>query len=147
MKKAFLLVSLSILIGHCFAQKSASKEHVKTLLEVTGSAKVGLQVMSNMISTMKKSHPSIPEKFWDDFLKEAKPEEMIDLMIPIYAKHFTDEDVIGLIEFYNTPLGKKVTSTLPLIAQESYSVGAEWGKKIATQIIKKLEEQGYSQSN
>lgn len=136
-----------MLLSKCFTQTTSSKEHAKMLLEITGSAKLGTQVMRNMISTFKKSMPSVPDIFWEDFLKEAKPEMLIDLLIPVYIKYYSDEELVKLIEFYKTPLGKKVTETLPLIAQDSYTIGAEWGKQISEQVVKKLLEKGYSQNN
>lgn len=93
-------------MGKSFGQTPPTKDHVRSLLEITGSGKVGIQVMGSMITSYKKSMPSVPDVFWDDFLKSAKPEALIDLMIPIYAKYYTDEEIVQLIAFYKTPLGK-----------------------------------------
>jgi hypothetical protein len=106
-----------------------------------------MQVMENMLNTFKKSIPDVPNDVWDEFMKDVKPETLIELIIPIYAKHFTDEDVIQLTDFYRTPLGKKVIEKMPLISQESYLAGSEWGKKLGEQAVRKLKEKGYIQSN
>ena len=127
------------------AQQKASKESIRTLLEMSGSARVGIQVMTNMIAAYRESYPQVPQAFWDDFLKEAKPETLVEMIIPVYEKHYTQEEVQGLIAFYQSPLGKKVITTMPLIAQESYSIGTEWGKKLAEQVGKKLQEEGYGE--
>ena len=142
MKKLILIICLYSLSSNCYSQTPATNEHIKTLLEMSGAGKIGVQVMENMIVSFKKSTPNVPNDFWDEFMKDVKPETLITLMIPVYAKHYTDEDVIQLIEFYRTPLGKKVIEKLPLISQESYVVGAEWGKKLGEQAVKKLTEKG-----
>jgi uncharacterized protein len=147
MKKLILIITLYFLSFNSYSQTPATKEHIKTLLEMTGIAKIGVQMMENMLVTFKKSAPNAPTEFWDEFMKEVKPETLIELTIPAYAKHYTDEEVLQLIDFYRTPLGKKVIEKMPLVAQESYVVGAEWGKKLGEQVISKLKEKGYLQSN
>jgi hypothetical protein len=147
MKKLILIIILYSVSSNCYSQTPATKEHIKALLEMTGSGKLGVQVMENMVITFKKSAPKVPNDFWDEFMKDVKPETLIELIIPIYAKYYTDEDVIQLIDFYRTPLGKKVIEKMPLISQESYTIGAEWGKKLGEQAVKKLTEKGYINSN
>ena len=39
----------------------------------------------------------------------------MNLLVPIYDKHWTDEDVKGLILFYETPLGQKMITVLPQV--------------------------------
>lgn len=147
MKRVLLVLSFSLIVGKSFSQKQASRENVKALLELTGSGKLGVQVLENIVATMRNSNPEVPAVFWEDFIKEAKPETLVELVIPVYVKHFADEEIVQLIEFYNTPLGKKVISTLPLISQESYAIGAKWGGELAEKVIKKLQEKGYSEGN
>lgn len=144
MKKNVLLSTVFIFSINAFSQTSATREHIKSLLEITGSAKLGVQMMENMAATFKKSLPEVPDQFWKDFLLEAKSDTLIELLIPAYTKHFSDEEIIHLIEFYKTPLGKKVVEKMPLIAQESYAIGEVWGRKISEQVLKKLIEKGYA---
>jgi hypothetical protein len=48
-----------------------------------------------------------------------------------------------IIEFYQTPVGKKYAEKTPLIMQESMQVGQQWGMKIGQEFQNKLQEQGY----
>lgn len=64
-------------------------------------------------------------------------------MIAIYSKHYTNEDIKGMIAFYQTPLGKKLISILPKITQESIEVSQQYGIKAARRAIQKLEAEGY----
>lgn len=146
MKKIALLIILYSFSFNGHSQTPATAAHIKTLLETMGAGKIGVQIMENMLVTFKKSAPNVPNEFWDDFMKDVKPETLVDLNIPVYQKHYTDEEIVQLIEFYKTPLGKKLIATMPVIAQESYAVGAEWGKKLGEQAFKKLKEKGYIQN-
>jgi len=144
MKKTILLSAVFIFTIKAFSQTPATREHIKSLLELTGSAKLGIQMMENVIATYKKSLSTVPDQFWKDFLAEAKSDSLIDLIVPVYGRHFSDEEVVQLIEFYKTPLGRKVIEKLPFITQECYVIGEEWGKKLSEQVIKKLIEKGYA---
>jgi hypothetical protein len=108
-----------------------------------GTAKVSMQVVSTIFASFKKQLPNVPTEFWDECIKEFSPQEMIDLVAPIYAKYYTEDELVQLIQFYKTPLGKKVIETLPMITQDSYSAGEEWGRKIAEKVQKRLKEKGY----
>lgn len=94
-----------------------------------------------MVGSMKKAMPQVPEKFWADFMKDVRTEELIDLIVPIYDRNLTQDDVKDLIRFYESPTGKKFVSVLPKITQESMVVGEKWGREMAERVIKKLQDQ------
>jgi uncharacterized protein len=54
--------------------------------------------------------------------------ELVDLLVPFYKKHYTEEELKQMIEFYKSPLGQKIVEKLALISQDSYIIGVEWGK-------------------
>ena len=143
MKKLLLIVGLSLLTCSGFGQSRASADHVRTLLELTGSAKLGMQIMENMITNFKTSMPNVPDEFWDEFLKENSQTQLFDMIVPIYEKHFSDAEIVRLIAFYRTPLGMKLTEKLPLISQDAYKAGSEWGKQIGERAVKKLSDNHY----
>ncbi len=110
---------------------------------MTGLGKLGVQVAQNMLTSFKQSFPNVPEEFWTNFMKEVNPEMLITMIIPIYDKYYTEEDIKKMIEFYQSPVGKKVISTLPQVMQESMQVGQNWGKEIGKKVHNNLKEKGY----
>lgn len=42
-----------------------------------------------------------------------------DIYYPALKKHFSEEEIVELIKFYNTPLGKKMIAEMSLVTQES----------------------------
>ncbi len=121
------------------AQEGNTKEQdIRKLLVLTGSDKLAEQIMDQMMSTLDAEGED--KKFWDDFRAGIDPEELIRMTIPIYDKHLTHEEIKGLIAFYQTPLGAKLIEKLPAIAQDSMVVGMEWGEKVATKAMAKMEE-------
>ena len=152
-----LLFSLAGAYGDDNTQSvtSTKNEEIKRLLELTGAKSNAIQSMNMMcdqlLPSLKKAYSNVPERFWDDFMAEFKAEanidELIDMIIPIYDKFYTEDDIKELIKFYDSPIGKKVISNMPQIMKESMLAGQEWGRKLGEEIGKKVEkrikEQGY----
>jgi hypothetical protein len=74
----------------------------------------------------------------------------MNMILPIYDKHFTHQEIRQLITFYESPLGRKISTTLPEIQQESVDAGRAWGEKLGDrmhqQLQERLHEKGYSLS-
>jgi hypothetical protein len=126
-----------------FSQSSSKQQAIKELLEVTGAGKLGMQVVNNLVNVYQKSYSNADSSFWDEFLKEIKPDEFVSLTIPIYDKYFTEEEIRQLITFYKTPTGQKIISTMPSVMKEAMTAGQTWGKEISDKILKRLKEKGY----
>ena len=116
---------------------------IRKLLKVSGQGELGIQAMGQMIGSFKQAMPHVPAEFWDEFMKEVDADDLVDLVVPIYAKHFTREDIQGLIKFYQSPLGKKFTSKQGVIMQESMAAGQIWGEGISKKLLKRLADRGY----
>jgi hypothetical protein len=124
-------------------EDAAKEKDVRKLLELTGSAKLGVQIMDQMMGQLQKTMPNVPAEFWDEFKKEADVNQLIELIVPVYMKHFSREDLRDLIAFYESPVGRKLTAALPQIAQESMAVGRQWGMELGQKIAKRLQDRGY----
>jgi hypothetical protein len=123
----------------------AKEAAIRRLLEVTGAGQMGVQVMDGLLGSFKKASPAVPDSFWAEFRSEVRAEDLLDLCVPIYAKHFSEDDVRAVIAFYETPAGKRLVKAQPLIMQESMQAGQEWGRTLAQKVIARLKEKGYQQ--
>ena len=146
---AITVVLIALLAGLSFdralAAKSSKDQKIRQLLEITGAAKLGGQVVQQMFPSLRQMAPQVPANVWDDLEKEMEKRvpEMADIIVPIYDKHFTESDIDGLIAFYRTPVGKKFIKELPSITQESMTAGQRWGASIGQEVVKRLAAQGY----
>ena len=120
--------------------ETRKKQDIRRLLVMTGSGKVGIQVFDNTIAQFQKSFPGIPDEFWREFREEADANALVELIVPIYDKHFTHKDIRGLIAFYESPLGKKLVSKLPQIVKESMAAGQKWGEELSNRTLKKIQD-------
>jgi uncharacterized protein len=123
----------------------AKEAAIRHLMEITEVSKLGGNIQEYIT---KEVHDVVgraitPEKmpqFMDTFSKKfdasAPPSAITDAVVPIYAKNFSMEDIQGLIQFYESPLGKRVVKTLPEISQESQRVGLEMDQKAALVVLR-----------
>ena len=63
---------------------------------------------------------------------------LLDEIIPIYARHFTHQDVLDMIAFYETPLGRKTLEVTPKIMQESMQLGQQWALRVMPGVQEKV---------
>lgn len=116
----------------------ASEQSVRKLMEVTGAADAGMQVLNGMLPALKQMAPNAPDEFWTEFMSEIHPETMIDMIVPIYQRHYSEEDVQAAIDFYTSPAGKRFIAKQGVVMQESMQAGQQWGEQVARRAIDKL---------
>ena len=110
----------------------------KELLVAMGGESFSRQMMQSIINAYKPRFPNATEAFWTGFAKEINPNEFIDLMVPLYAKHFTVDEMKKIIAFYKTPPGKKLGQAFPQIVQEATPIGQGWGLSLGLKAMEKL---------
>lgn len=143
MKKLSIALLFCGIFINGYSQTATKTENIKKLLELTGSGNMGAQVAQNMITSFKTSLPNVPQEFWDNCAKEMDADAIVKLVIPIYEKYYTDEDIKQINEFYQSETGKKMIKVMPMIVQESMEVGKTWGMEIGQKVMKDLKEKGY----
>jgi hypothetical protein len=78
----------------------------------------------------------------------ARLDEMLERMAPIYARNFTVDELKDVTAFYRSPIGQKLVSRLPAISKESFAVGQDFGRQIAVEMrsrmIEELRKKGHT---
>ncbi len=108
-------------------------------MDKTGTGEMAVQAMNQMLPMIKRMVPDAPEAFWVEFQKELNPNELVEMIIPIYQKHFSQEDIDAVNAFYETKAGKNFIQSQPLIMQESMIVGQAWSQGIVQKIMMKAQ--------
>ncbi len=145
-----LALSLALLSSGVSAQQptgptpSSKEAAIRRLLEISGTSRMALQVMDAVITSFKRANPEVPEAFWAEFRSQIRGEELVDLCVPIYAKYLSEEDVLGIIAFYESPAGKRLLQVQPQIVQDAFQAGQQWGQAMAQKVIQRLKEKGYA---
>ena len=142
MKKIVVAIFLTLIAYSVLAQ--TREENIRRLIEISKADQLGIQVLDMIMPTFQKALPQVPTELWEKLRSKIDANSLVESVIPIYSNHYTNEEILELIEFYQTPLGQKVISESSAILSESMAVGQEWGKRIANQIIQELISLGYS---
>lgn len=116
---------------------------IRKLFELTGTRKTMEQVLTGMSANMKPTlskmlppgeyQDKLLNLFFDKFRSKLKTDDLLDLTIPIYDKYLSKEDIDGLAQFYQTPLGKKMVSVLPQVLIESQTAAMNLGEQVGRQ--------------
>ena len=132
--------------GTAAAKPDPAKEAaIRRLMDLTQTSKLGDNIqgyITNQVRTglARALKPDALPKFMDEFnqkLVSAAPASSVtDAMVSIYASAFSTEDIQGLIQFYESPLGQRVVKSLPAVDQESQAAGVRIEQTAALAILR-----------
>lgn len=125
------------------SQKTQKEERVLELLKLSGSGDIGKQYFVSIMDQFQQLFDDVPQVFWEEAKNLMDPNELMELIIPIYERNFTEEEIEGLIAFYKSPLGQKLVKEQPIILQESMRAGEIFGEEFSTRVVDKLKSEGY----
>jgi uncharacterized protein len=129
------------------AEKSAA---IRRLMVLTGSAGMGDQIARPVIAQIRSLVASVipesdkqkfEEDFSDKFRARLNGEQLVNAIVPIYGRHFSLEEIRGLIQFYESPLGRSLVKELPEITSESQSAGAQLGQRAVVDTLREMSGQ------
>ncbi|MFN0201948.1 MAG: DUF2059 domain-containing protein [Bacteroidia bacterium] len=143
----FLLVGFCFCAPAVFGQSSSFKKTCKRYFKASGSEETFKAALKSMTQYYRENESlaEVSIEVWDELEKEMLKEmdDLYDKLTEIYSKHFTEEELNKVIEFYESPIGKKMIKENPQIIQESMEAGKVWGEKIGKEIGTKLAKKGY----
>jgi hypothetical protein len=61
--------------------------------------------------------------------------------VGIYDKHFTEDEIKGLLQFYGSPLGQKVAVEMPKIGRETQAATRAASAKAAKDALAEMKQQ------
>lgn len=148
MKKVlFIAFMFMISLSQAFGQGDANyKATLKKMLGAAGSEGSFKVAIKQMFEMFKQERKDVPDSIWADFEQEfakASMDDLTEMLFPVYKKYMTENDLNQIIEFYQTPVGKKFAEKTPMITQESMQVGQQWGMQVGKKFQEKLKEKGY----
>lgn len=139
------MIFLGLFISTVLADSPVSKSKAKSiheLLKQTNAIGMGKQFTQQMFSMIQMQLPQDKQQCFKNATLvvelQMNDKKFAEMLIPVYAQHFTEQDINGLIKFYKTPLGKKLLEKQPLIMQDSMIVGQQWGQEMNTLLQKEM---------
>ena len=116
-----------------------SQENYKSLLIEYMTAQGQFETFNATIDQMgTMMGVTIKDEDREEFTNDVMG-SLIELLVPVYQKHFTVEDLKVAIQMYKTPIGKKISEKTPIIAQETMQASMQWGMELSQKMQKYLE--------
>lgn len=166
MKIRVVLASLVLCFGSVAAAQSQKQEKVdpaaeadiRRLIQMTGQSikpgEIVRQMMPHIRASMAQYEKELPpervegmhrvmDRVMEKWLARLDQElgQIQHDMVPIYAKHFTPEEIKATIQFYESPAGRKWLAELPQIVQESMAVTFPRIQAIQQEMMRSLVEE------
>jgi hypothetical protein len=124
---------------------------IRSLMELLGvrdalqeaTAKSTEQYRDSLLATVPDNDrgQAFINAFMDSYQKKFNPDDMTDGLVAIYDKHFTEDEIKGLLLFYGSPLGQKYAAEMPKVSAESNSAGHAISLRVAREVMQDLRKQ------
>tara|TARA_Y100000815_G_C13344520_1_gene501531 strand:- start:3900 stop:4301 length:402 start_codon:yes stop_codon:yes gene_type:complete len=133
MKK--ILVTLVVVLAAQFASaQDAFKADVLKVLKASGSA-------AQMEIAKEQVMNNIPESKRAEFSKDfdASLPALYDKMAKVYMEVYTHDDIKKMLEFYNSPVGKKIAEKASELTKKNMAASQEWGMELQGMMMKYMQ--------
>jgi len=133
---------------------SGKKESIRKLIIISGNADNILQLSTipynnQLTLIIQRVSPDLSKKIKNKLKQEFRaeierniqaPGGLMDYIISIYNSHFTHQEIKDWLLFYESPLGKKINSTMPSVLEESNLAYQQWNRNINPVLYEWLKE-------
>lgn len=79
--------------------------------------------------------------FATSYEKKFDADQVAEQLVGIYDKHFTDDEIKGLLQFYGSPLGQKLAAEMPKINREIQGTVRTTSGKAAREALAEAKQQ------
>jgi uncharacterized protein len=79
--------------------------------------------------------------FIESYQKKFDVDQMTEQLVTIYDKHYTDDEIKTLLQFYGSPIGQKFAAETPKILREIQVASRATGAKAAKEALQALRAQ------
>lgn len=131
-----LLISLSTYPA--IADEDSHRKAAEKLLVAMNINQIMIDTVDKMVELEIEKNPQLlPFKsvMGEFFLRHMTGDVLIDFMSGIYMEEFSENELIDMTNFYETPTGQKAITKLPILTQK----GARWGQKQVSDNIEELK--------
>ena len=122
---------------------------IRSLMELTGARDQIQDAVANSSQQYKeKLLATVPENdkgqafvtaFMDSYQKKFDVDQVMGQLVGIYDKHYTDDEIKALLQFYGSPIGQKVAAEAPKINREIQAASRATGTKAAREALQALK--------
>ena len=124
---------------------------IRSLMELVGArdqmqdavANSSEQYREKLLATVPNNDKgqAFVTSFIESYQKRFDVDQLTEQLVAIYDRHYTDDEIKTLLQFYGSPLGQKVAAETPKIAREIQAASRTTGAKAARDALQALKAQ------
>ena len=124
---------------------------IRSLMELVGARDQVQEVVNNssdqyrekLLATVSNSEKgqAFVTSFIDSYQKKFDVDQVTEQIVAIYDKHYTDDEIKTMLQFYGSPIGQKVAAETPKIMREIQAASRTTGAKAAKEALQALKAQ------
>lgn len=128
----------------------AKEADIRSLMELLGvrdlvqdsTAKGVEQFRENLTASVPDNErgQQFVNAFLDNYQKRFTADNAANQFVAIYDKHFTEDDIRGLLQFYGSPLGQKYATEMPKITAEIQAANRAASVRVAKEVLQDLRK-------
>lgn len=128
----------------------AKEADIRSLMELLGVRDLVLDSTAKGVDQFRENlSASVPENergqqfvnaFLENYQRKFNADEVTNQLVKIYDKHFTEDDIRGLLQFYGSPLGQKYATEMPKINGEIQSANRAAAIRVAKDVLQDLRK-------
>ena len=123
---------------------------IRRLMHLTRADAIGDQVAGPLMQNLKPDMEKVPpekrervQKMSDTMIQKMlaymKVEPISELAVPLYDKYFTAEEIRAMIQFYESPAGRKFTEVQPKMADELVPMAIGHAQRILQRVLTEMQ--------
>jgi len=125
------------------AEEAALANDIHRLLKANGATEMGTRIINQIVVTSKRGNPTVPGRFFEEFGRQINPEDVFPFLPPVYARHFTHDEIRQMIAFYESPVGVKMMSQMDALGEETMLADSQWSDALAQKLAAAMQAKGY----
>ena len=124
---------------------------IRSLMELVGARDIVQDGANNAVEQAReKLLATVPNNdkgqafvntFATSYRKKFDADQVTDELAGIYDKHFTSDEIKGLLQFYGSPLGQKGATEMPRIGRETQAAVRAAGGKAAREALAEAKQE------
>jgi hypothetical protein len=129
----------------------AKEADIRSLMELVGARDLVQDGENTAIEqSLEKLLATVPNNdkgqafvnaFAASYQKRFDADQVLDQLVVIYDKHYTEDEIKGLLQFYGSPLGQKVAAEIPKIGRETQAAVRAASGKAARESLAEMKRQ------
>ncbi len=129
----------------------AKEADIRSLMELVGARDLVQEGANTAIEqSREKLLATVPNNdkgqafvnaFAANYQKKFDVDQVTEQLVGIYDKHFTEDDIKGLLQFYGSPLGQKFAAEMPKIGREIQAATRAASTKAAKDALMQVKQE------